>query len=394
VYQRNSKIEDRLGVKFTEYLADEWKGAFADAQVLLAAGDDFYDIYYLVDRNALTVAQEGYVEPMQNLPYVDLTREYWAQDLNRDVSIGGNLYFSYGDFNLTSYDMVSIMLVNQQLAEDFAFENHYDMVIDGSWTLEKMREYMVGVTSDVNGDSVMDENDMYGISAIAKQVLPCFWISSDLRTIEKDADDMPYFALEGNEKFAELYEKILNMMWSDSVYIKTSGTPDKVFADGRALYNIVRMAYMNYYREIDPNFAIIPFPKFDENQSDYIARIEGGGQVSFVSKVSATKEMAGAVMELMAYESRETVIPAYYDMVLKSKYARDERSEEMLDIIYGNRVCDLGDSIWTDLIRDGVFAGKFSNNDRNLQSTIESMKPRVEAAIEACIECFDEIETN
>ena len=52
-------------------------------------------------------------------------------------------------------------------------------------------------------------------------------------------------------------------------------------------------------------------------------------------------------MELMACESMKTVIPVYYDTVLKNKYARDERSIEMLDLIYENRICDLGDTFWS-----------------------------------------------
>ena len=86
------------------------------------------------------------------------------------------------------------------------------------------------------------------------------------------------------------------------------------------------------------------------------------------------------------------VIPAYYDVVLKSKYARDEKSVEMLDIIYDNRICDLGDTIWSSVIRDGVFAAKFRDNDRNLQRTIASMQPTVEDAINTAIEAFQAIQ--
>jgi hypothetical protein len=34
--------------------------------------------------------------------------------------------------------------------------------------------------------------------------------------------------------------------------------------------------------------------------------------------------------------------PAYYEIALKTKYARDTDSQEMLDLIYSVRTCDLG----------------------------------------------------
>ena len=224
-------------------------------------------------------------------------------------------------------------------------------------------------------------------------MLPCFWVASGLRTIEKNENDEPYFALPGNEKFADMYEKVLDIMYTDNVYFNsaslTNYADNTVFKEGRALYNIVRVAFMTYYRDMDYDYAIIPYPKWDENQTKYYSRFEGGA-VSFTPKVAANKELAGAVMELMACESMKTVIPVYYDTVLKNKYARDERSIEMLDLIYENRICDLGDTFWSDLIRDGVFAGKFAANDRDLQSTIATMEPTVNKVIEDTIAAFDE----
>ena len=50
----------------------------------------------------------------------------------------------------------------------------------------------------------------------------------------------------------------------------------------------------------------------------------------------------------------------------------------------------LGDTFWSNQIRDGVFAGKFAANDRDLQSTIATMEPTVNKVIEDTIAAFDE----
>ena len=58
--------------------------------------------------------------------------------------------------------------------------------------------------------------------------------------------------------------------------------------------------------------------------------------------VTTDPDFTGYVTEEIAFESYKTVIPAYYYTVLSVKYARDEDSVEMLDIIFESRVCDLG----------------------------------------------------
>jgi len=46
--------------------------------------------------------------------------------------------------------------------------------------------------------------------------------------------------------------------------------------------------------------------------------------------------------ELLAYESLMTTMPAYYDVLLTGKLARDDESVEMLNIIFSNIVYDMG----------------------------------------------------
>ena len=54
------------------------------------------------------------------------------------------------------------------------------------------------------------------------------------------------------------------------------------------------------------------------------------------------KEFAGIILEAVAAESSRTLRPAYYEITLKTKGARDVESEQMLDIIIQNRIFDPG----------------------------------------------------
>ena len=59
-----------------------------------------------------------------------------------------------------------------------------------------------------------------------------------------------------------------------------------------------------------------------------------------VPKTNSDLERTGIILEALARESSDTVIPAYYDVTLKNKLLRDDDSVKMLDIIFGNRKLD------------------------------------------------------
>ena len=394
IYMRDARLMDTLNFVFEEIKVPN-DSAVGSIRSIVSAGDDSFDQYVSVDWRGYTLAQEGFALPISALPYVDVNREYWSQSIHKDMSIRGKLYYAFGDHNLSTYDSVNTLLFNKAMAEDLGLENHYQLVLEGRWTLDLMQDYMMRATNDADGDGAWTEADSYGITSHSKQVLPCFWVAAGLRCIEKNEEDVPYFALEGNEKFEDLYQRILSMMHNDHLLFMSDGFPDyannTLFIGGGALYNIVRVAFLHFYRDMDIDYGIIPYPKYDDAQETYYSRTEGA--YIHIYPITLTQyDLAGAVTEAMACASLNEVIPVYYDEVLKSKYTRDENSTAMLDLIYGNRFYDLGDTLFCSVIRDGVFAGKFKSNDTNLQSTIKGLTKVAQRTIDKYVEAFDALE--
>jgi hypothetical protein len=126
-------------------------------------------------------------------------------------------------------------------------------------------------------------------------------------------------------------------------------------------------------RAMETDFGILPYPKFDEKQEAYYTRL-GGGDLFFTG-ITSTKEdleRTSAILEAMACDSLKTVVPAYYDIMLKTKLARDEESEEMIDYIIDQRVFDWVDVIWVSEIRDGPLNDMFVKKSNTLVSLNES----------------------
>ena len=93
-------------------------------------------------------------------------------------------------------------------------------------------------------------------------------------------------------------------------------------------------------RELEIDFGILPFPKYDEAQEKYISNNWAGLMVVPLDAKDAG--MTGAVAEYMGWESSKTVVPVYYDVLLSTKFSRDEESKTMLDIIFSNSAYDIG----------------------------------------------------
>ena len=143
-------------------------------------------------------------------------------------------------------------------------------------------------------------------------------------------------------------------------------------------------------RSLDVNFGIVPFPKLDENQDQYYTLAEEYSRV-FSVPVTADAECSSLILEALSAESVSTVTPAFYDVVLDGKAVRDEESKEMLDIIFANKVFDIG------------FLGNVANfktmmlnlekqDSTNVTSQFASVLSSAEAALEKICENFDGIQ--
>lgn len=89
--------------------------------------------------------------------------------------------------------------------------------------------------------------------------------------------------------------------------------------------------------------------------------------------------MTGTVIEVMSALGYQSVRPAYYNVVLTGKTARDNESVEMLDIIFSNIECEMSNQYqW----------GGYSNSLKSVMtgsgdiiSSLESLREATEAAI-------------
>ena len=382
VYSRNRKLEERFNFTFDEQYYDYLVEGSDAPRRLLLAGDDTFDLHEGRCVHMFNYASEGFMYTLDELTMINPEKPYWNSQLYNDLSVGGEHYFAVGAFNITGYDLTHVMLFNKKLIDDLNLENPYDLVRSGKWTYDKFAEMGRAAVMDLDGNSVMDNQDQYGYISLAKQVMPGFWIAAGATSIKKDTDGLLTYTAPTDQKFVEVCQKIFNITWSDNIWHRVPVTVDdeseiRLFCDGHSLFANSSCFQISSIRDAATDFGILPYPKWDEDQDKYYSRIEGC-ELFAVPKSNTNPEMASVILEAMACESMKSVIPAYYDVALKVKFTRDDDSAEMLDLVFENRVFDFGDTILASEFRDGVMRPAFADNNENIVSTLEGVRNTIE----------------
>jgi len=292
---------------------------------------------------------QGPYKNIHNIDYLNLDAPWYDQNSVTQLSVNG--YLPYVTTAATLNDKVALFCTfyNLTLAENLGItENIYDIVNEGKWTQDKMLELGNLAVSDVNGNGVADiETDRFGALGNVSAVTAIFAAGGN-GYVGKDENGelVPIFY---NEQSVNTLVNFLDkIMLREDFFANTSVKAyDHIalFANDRALCFIQGLSLVEKLREMESTFAIIPVPKYNEEQSNYYAAVDVF--TSYLSAFPITLDDAGTekaaiLWEALSYESYKSVLPVFYDTVLDNKIVRDEQTKEMLDLLFNNIAYDIG----------------------------------------------------
>lgn len=339
IYERNGRIEDRFNVSITEIVTTG--DISTEISKTVMSGEDAYDLAVPTD---VPLYGTEYLVDFFTLNYVNLDKPWWNQNYIEAASVNGKLCSMVNSLMLTHMDSVLAMFFNQKLTQNYDVPDLYQMVREGKWTLPKFFEITKNVTTDVNGDSTYDDNDLYafvGLDGILR-----LGSGVQLKTVVKNSDDIP----ELNFDDAALIDNISQLrdyaaQYKNDIYdprsdTNTGGDGDRavfrLFMGDQAMFYVHGLGSAQMFRDMQSDFGIIPTPKLDENQETYFIAPDITKTLVIPSSASDFDRTA-IIIEALAYEGYTYVRPLYYETMLQSKYLRDEESVEMMDkYIYTN----------------------------------------------------------
>ena len=228
----------------------------------------------------------------------------------------------------------------------------YGVVNDGKWTIDNLTGLTSEIYEDLNANDKRDIEDFYGFATNPYSHINAYLWAFDNPVCAIDSEGNISVVIH-TPKMAQILEKLVKITseytgtyYDPSYTSKTNlgahGGPVDLFRSGNVIFANGLFEYAIYYfREVD-DFGIIPYPKWDEAQEKYQMMVDGGHAAEAVPMTCADTERTGTILEALNAETYKTVVPAYYEIALKVKYARDNESIQMLDMIMANRVFDFG----------------------------------------------------
>ena len=345
VYKRNMDVEALLNIRFKYTHMDEDYGTVEKAMSkIVMAGLDEYDLFINDIRSVANLSLQGMFQNIRNVPVFELGENYWYRDFMDDVSIGTEKSFILaGDYFIDILRNCNVLFLNGSMLDEErsvgATDELYQMVLDGKWTMDEVLVLTKAFLKDLDGNGKFDKADQYGFICTGTwgSAIP-FMISTDTDVVTKDENGIPSLTIN-NPKSFELHDYLTRL------YAKDSGTNSTIdimallaeFQNRRGLMiGLQRLCTLQDLRNMNDEFAILPYPKLNLKQGEYITSAHDTTEIGAIPVTTPNFDMTCVVAEALCRETKKTIMPVYYEQALKIKYARDEKSAQIIDLIHDN----------------------------------------------------------
>lgn len=356
VYARNLNVEEKYNMNLEAVEVTEAPETVMQEEFrrIVLAGDNVFDVALMHTVHAGATAIEGTAYNWNEVPYVDFTKPWWNTVLSEELDYDGMLFLAVSDYCISAIDYTWAMLYNRNMAANYQIADLYDTIEEGEWDFDTFNGLTAQTSADINGNGQWDFEDQYGYVTHFNSAT-CNWnFAFDVRFVTRDADGEPILE-PMSEKMVDITEKIYDLYFTSgtTLYLPDAkvsqmGEPShdlavaNFFAAEKSLFAALRIYVIDELRNMEAEFGIIPFPKYDTAQEGYYTHVDGHAPLMVLPKTLQNLDNAGLILEALAYESHKEVVPAVYEIVLQSKYARDAASSRMLDLILDGRVYTFG----------------------------------------------------
>ena len=247
----------------------------------------------------------------------------------------------------------------------------------------------------MNGDGTRDAGDLYGFSTYGYWGPMIPWvIGADVNFLDYKSDGAPYFALN-DERSIKLIES-LNRVYHGTGAYDYKADYETAFLNGSSLFGgYLRVASMEVFRDMEADLGILPIPKLDDLQENYITSSHDTTNIGVIPITCSKTDTIAAVLEVLSIESAASVIPAYYETSLKTKYVRDDQSAQILDIIRQNISCVFPVAFGNyceNLALYNAFSVLLQNKSTDFVSNYVKYEDKAQAKLDELWEAFSSVE--
>lgn len=337
IYTANKAVEERFNtdIVFVDSGGDDVSHNNA-IRTSIMANDDEFDVAENHDSLSGASAMEGLYMNLYEIPYLDFEKPWWPSNAVESLTFMDQMYVGSSNMSYKGFHFTRVLFFNKTLIEDYNLTEPYQYVFDGQWTLDLLISITKDIYEDLNGDGKADRDDLYGY--MANNPSYCYLEAFGINAIEKTDDELVLAV--NNEKTLMMFEKMYTLIFESPGGIMVDySVSAELFGKGHAMYVFGELGHaVDTLRYTDVNYGIIPLPKLDDTQEEYLSAYTDRFFVVPVNKQDT--EFIGLMLEAMSAEGYKKVIPAYYEVALKQKFTYDDESVQILELINEVRILD------------------------------------------------------
>ncbi len=397
VQKKNAAVEADYDVKITSTkIAGKDSPGVAKMQSSFSSGSLDYHMSHIDAYGVVPLSYQDNLYELNSLTGLNLKNEWWDQNANTDLAVDDLVFFTTGDIDAWDDMQQFIMIFNTDLfkshVKDYSLEEFYKLSEDGKWTYDVFFKIAKGFTEDANGDSIMDNNDLWGMVTWDDTIYATFVASGGKIVSIQDSDlSLSILTDENAQNCMRLYtEWTQQNAYNYSVRDNWNGTKaNKMFTNNQVLFNFERLQVVSGYRDMDSDFGLVPAPKFTEDQDYHV--FCSPYHLNFICTLNLEEsiQMRGDVMESLAYYSKQHLTPAYREKTLEGQEARDDGSLNTLALTAENRTYDYGF-----YLQPGNIGEELIQLYRNWSTDYASMYAKVKTPAETAIKNVEDAYKN
>ncbi len=335
IYNKIITVEERFNCDVVDDESADPGDSIAAAKNSIMAGDDAFDLMQGHDISMASAALEKLFHNLYEMPHFDMSKPWWPSETVESMTVADQMYMMINNISCHSLAATRILFFNKDLMTDLGMEYPYDMVREGTWTMDAMLKMVEQGYVDVNGNGMADIDDQLGY--ISDNHFYAVMEPFQLEPYKKDENGNLYYDLDV-DRMMTLTEKFYNLLFGTGGLMNenTDNINDIIFTEGRALFRYCGFSNaITQFSHGDVVYGALPMPKLDENQEQY----NGGATdrpFAIPITVSENLEKVAIITEALNIEGYKQVFPAYYETAMKSRYADGNDDAEMIELIHDN----------------------------------------------------------
>ncbi len=317
-----------------------------------------YDVYCGYSLFAATLTTEGVYADLAGQKNIDFSADCWPANLVEEATINDKIYFCSGDISTNLMFMSSLIYYNktlyakhtidEKIQTEYGYSSIYEMVQDGKWTVDALKELSTDIYEDAPGDGygIWTSDDTYGFGSYSSMLRNFYW-GSGMRALTMNENGLVL-----TDDFKNVY-KVGAVLKSVGEFLTNSGdaylldgveSSRKAFAEGRLLFNLAPASHAyKVFRDVEGlTYGVLPVPKYEESQTQYCSVSSNPYSMYGIESNSGKIEISAAYLQCLADYSLQLTRPAIFEKTMKLFYADRGDDSLMWDIIADTQTFDRG----------------------------------------------------